>query len=67
MLIINYIIVGRSPKRSERLRTKKQLTDNDDLSAQGMSLDVLAHVASETLKQEPETPQEEKHIIKKVK
>ena len=49
-----HAFVDTSPKRSERLRSKRGTgIKQDDQASAGMSLDVLAHVASETLKQEP--------------
>ncbi|XP_060562066.1 uncharacterized protein LOC132721710, partial [Ruditapes philippinarum] len=45
---------GSGLKRSARIRSRKVESDsNNEQGAMGMSLDVLAHVASETLKKEP--------------
>ncbi|XP_052767098.1 uncharacterized protein LOC128207929 isoform X2 [Mya arenaria] len=48
-------IEGSSPKRSERLRSKRRLNEYEENPPIPpiISLDVLAHVATETLKQEP--------------
>lgn len=62
-----FLAFDTSPKRSERLRSKRvaEHEDGGDQSSSGMSLDVLAHVASETLKKEPKSGQKIFH--KKVK
>ncbi|XP_053375768.1 uncharacterized protein LOC123563837 [Mercenaria mercenaria] len=55
-------------KRSARLRSKKVDSESqNDQGAIGMSLDVLAHVASETLKKEPNSSKKnEKNSLKRL-
>lgn len=56
----------QSPKRSERLRSKRSSEiHHDDQGSSTMSLDVLAHVASETLKKEPKSVEKSYKKVRK--